>query len=252
MLSIRMQDACLLVNEIKIVNLRKPFLRIIHRPNGISEILRTPSETLARPRKPLSYYVKITNTKAGSLYNTEKHGLQGHWVYSTNNSISDIFRDKALQTILHNLDSELEQFELIRQYFSTVVNFLIKSYNFDVVVTSIPTLECITKENIIVDQSNLIKLPSLRYESKRYRSVRALLNGHKEGLPTRLFDWETLINIEAKHTTLDKRGIEGHNNILILTGTNVQYAGWLACEIKKIRGVKEVLPVSLFHMGGRG
>jgi hypothetical protein len=251
MLSIRMRDAHLLVNEIKIVDLRKPFLRIIQKSDGISGILRKPSETLVRPRKPLSYYVKITGTKAGALYNVEKHGLQSHWVYSTNNTISNVFKDKSLQTILKNLDSELEQFELIRQYLSVAVNFLVKSFDFDVILTSIPTLGSITKFNLVVDEVKLTKLPDLSYEPRRYRSVKALLKGHKEGLPTRLFDWEILTNITAKHTTLDRKALEGYNNILVLAGTNVQYAGFLAREVAKIRGVKEVLPVSLFHVGGR-
>ena len=251
MLSIRIRDANLLVNEIEIVNLREPFQRIVHKSDGIDSILRTPKETLSRPRKPLSYYVKITETKAGALYNIEKHGLQGHWVYSTNNSISDVFRDKALQTVLHSLDPEMEQYSLICQYISVVIGYLVKSYKFDVILSTIPTIEKLTKFPVIIDQSKLVRLPKLSYESKRFRSVKALLKGHEEGIPTRLFDWEILTKIDSRNTTLDKKKLEGYNNILVLAGTNVQYAGYLAKEISKVKGVKEVLPVSLFHVGGK-
>lgn len=249
MLSVRLREASLLVNEIEIVNLRKPFQRIVHKHKEIDSILRIPSETLARPRKPLSYYVKINESKAGALYNIEQHGLQGHWVYSTNNSISDVFRDKAIQTVLNNLDDEREQFQLLRQYISVIIGYLTQSYNFDVILTPILGVENLTKKKVITDTSKLTRLPDLRYESRRYRSVKALLNGHKEGLPARLFDWEVLTKIDSRHVTLDKKALEGYRNVLILTGTNVQYAGFLSREIQKVRSIKEVLPVSLFHVG---
>lgn len=248
MLSISVRNANLVINENDIVDLRKPFKRLVHVPEGVDTIIRTPSETLNAPRKPLAYYVKITNTKAGALYNIERHGLKSHWIYSTNPSKSDVFKDKTLQTILHHLDSEQEYIKAIRQYLTTVVNFVFKSYKFDVIYTSIPTLQSITKEPVIVDKSNLIKLPELPQETKRYRSVRALLNGHPEGLPARLFDWHVYKNINYRHTTLDKAQISGYTNVLILTGTNIQYAGFLYREIKKIPSVKEVLPVSLFRI----
>ena len=249
MLSVRMNEASLLINEIEVVNLRKPFQRIVHKHKDIDSVLRTPSETLSRPRKPLSYYVKITDSKAGALYNIEKHGLQGHWVYSTNNSVSDVFRDKALQTILRSIHDDREQVNLVRQYISVVLGYLTQSYDFDAVFTCLPGLEKFTKKEVITDTSKLVKLPTLNFESRRYRSVRALLNGHREGLPTRLFDWEVFTNIDSRHTSLDKKIFEGYRNVLILTGTNVQYAGFLAKELQKVRSIKEVLPVSLFHIG---
>lgn len=248
MLSINVKNACLVVNENSIVNLRKPFKRIVHIPEGVETIYRTPSETLSRARKPLPYYVKITNTKAGALYNIERHNLKSHWIYNTNSSISDIFKDKSLQTILHNLNIEQPSFETIRQYLSTVINFIFKSYNFDIIYTSIPTLSCITKENVISDDLKLIKLPDLKHESKRYRSVKALLKGHPEGLPARLFNWEVYTKITKRYTTLDKKILKGYTNVLVIVGTNIQYAGFLCKEIKKINGVKEVLPVSLFKI----
>lgn len=248
MLSVKVQDAQLVINQNEIVDLRKPFKRIVFVPEGVDTIMRTPSETLDAPRKPLVYYVKITNTKAGALYNIERHGLQSHWIYNTNPSKSAVFKDKTLQTILHNLNSEQENFDLIRNYLSTVVNFLYKSYSFDAIYTSIPTLQSLTKEPVIVDTSRLTKLPQLTYETKRYRSVRALLNGHPQGLPARLFDWKIYKHINFKHTTIDRKKLKGYNNILVLTGTNIQYAGFLCREIKKLPGVKEVLPVSLFKI----
>jgi len=248
MISVKVQDAHLVINQNEIVDLRKPFKRIVFVPEGVDTIMRTPSETLNALRKPLAYYVKITNTKAGALYNIERHGLQSHWIYNTNPSKSAVFKDKTLQTILHTLNSEQGNFDLIRNYISTIVNFLYKSYSFDIIYTSIPTLQSLTREPVIVDTSRLIKLPKLTHETQRYRSVRALLNGHPKGLPARLFDWEVYKNVSLKHTTLDKKKIKDYNNVLVLTGTNTQYAGFLCREIKKLPGIKEVLPVSLFKI----
>ena len=246
MIQIKLQDAHISVNGIRLVNLREPFQRIVNCPDGPSTLLRPPSQTLARTRKPLTYYVPMTSSKAGALYNMELHTLQSHWVYSTNTSVSPVFRDKALQTVLHNLDEQ----ENIRKYLEVVVGMLTKSYSFDAILTTIPHLNLMTSIPIIGDTTKLVKLPGRRFETRRYRTVRALLDGHK-GLPARLFDWEVFTEITSRHTTLDKKRFREYSSIMVLVGTNVQYAGWLTNELLKLRNVKEVLPVSMFYIGGR-
>ena len=246
MVNTKLVDAHLTVNGIRLVNLREPFQRIINCPDGSRHILRPPSETLARERKPLTYYVPMTNTKAGALYNMEIQKLQSHWVYSTNTSISPVFRDKAIQTTLHNLEND--ENELLRDYLKVIVNMLTKSYDFDVIFSPIPGLSMITRVPVIKDETLITKLPNKRQEMKRYRTIKALINGHK-GLPARLFDWRIYSEISLKASNLDKKLFKEYSRIMVLTGTNVQYAGWLTRELLKMRNVKEVLPVSMFHIG---
>jgi hypothetical protein len=245
-----LRESTLLSNGIEITDLRKPFQRIVRKSDGVDTLRHIPSETLARPRKPLYYYVPITKTVAGALYNTEYKGLQSHWVYSTNTSISDVYRDKALQHMLEHLHIETETNQKIRAYLSRVLELLIASYTFDCIVTPITSLSTLTNFSLAIDNSCLIKLPKRDGKSQRYNSVRALLNGHKEGIPSHILDWEIYNEIDlSRNTTFDRKKIEGNRSILIIAGTNTQYAGFLARELKKIRGVREVLPVSLFYIG---
>lgn len=240
----------LYINGFLVVDFHKPFHRLVGHASGIDRIMRTPSESLSRQKKPLTYYVKMTSTRAGALFNSDVRGLQCHWVYNTNTGISPLFRDKTLLTLLNNLDTSLDTYEKIRGDLKSIVWFLWKSFPFDLIMTSLRHLpELLPKVPIEVMPLMLTSLPrQIAVPSVRYGTLQALLKGHPGGVPLSLLTGESFRFLSLRHTNFQKEKIRGCKNVLIIEGTNTYYSGFLARELSFL-GVRNVLPTTLFHIG---
>jgi hypothetical protein len=250
--SVDFRETGLYINGFYVVDLKKPFHRIVgHEDRNIETILRAPSETL-REKKPLTYYVKFSQKKAGALFRSEVMGLKCHWLYNTNTSISPLFRDKALLTLLNTLDTpDMDAYAEVRRYLSTILRLLWKSYPFDCVFTSLRTIPLLLPEvPVVVQPLRLMRLPKNIFQpSVRYKTLAAVLQGHPEGIPLSLLTGESYKFLALRHTTFNKDELCGYKNILILEGTNTSYAGFLAREFTFISGIQECLPSTLFHIG---
>jgi len=252
MFSVQLHNSLLYVNNFHIVDLGKPFKRIIHNAAGIDPSLRTPAETLATVRKPLPYYVKFAEDRAGALFNMESRGFKCHWVYETQPDVSGLFRDKALLTLLHGLDTDSETYKSIRNYLRVIVRLIAHSFEFDCIVTSLPCAQLLCKTVPILHVTPVLRALPLRPAhliTKRYRTLRAVLKGHPEGIPLSVLNGESLNLITLRHTSFEKSLLAGMKNILILEGTNVNYSGFLAKELMYLPGISNVLPCTLFRIG---
>jgi hypothetical protein len=241
----------LYLNGFRVVDLKKPFHRIVGRDEGVNGILRSPSESLSRQKKPLTYYVKFAEKKAGALFHSEVIGLKCHWIYNTNTSISQLFRDKGLLTLLNVLETDMEVYAEVRRYLSSILRLLWKSYPFDCVVTSLKHLPLLLPGvPVVVMPLMLISLPKQpAFPSVRYKTLQAVLKGHSGSIPLSLLTGESFRFLALRHTSFEKEKLHVCKNILILEGTNTSYAGFLARELSFLSGVKEVLPTTLFHIG---
>lgn len=252
MFVIELHETQVYVNGFKVVDLKKPFHRIVvHEGKRIDDILRTPSESLSRQRKPLTYYVKFSDKKAGALFNSEVTGCKCHWIYNTNPAISPLFRDKALLTLLRMLDiAEIAEYAEIRRYLSTILRFLWKSFPFDCVVTSLRTVPLLLPDvPVIVMPLQLVSLPKeTSFCGSRYKTLAAVLKGHEGGVPLSLLTAASFKFLGLRHTTFDRHLLKGQKNILIIEGTNTSYAGFLARELAYLPGTREILPCTLFHI----
>ena len=239
----------LYINGFRLFDLKKPFHRIVGHTTGIESILRTPSESLSRQKKPLTYYVKFTNTKAGAMFNSDVKGLQCHWVYNTNTGISPLFRDKALLKLLTVIDTEnIEVYEDVRNYLKSIIWYLWKSYSFDCILTSLQHLPLLLPKVPIEVMPLLLKsLPGqIVNPSVRYETLQALLKGHPEGIPLSLLTAESYKFLALRHTSFNREFLKEKKSILIIEGTNTSYSGFLARELSFL-GVKNVLPTVLFR-----
>jgi hypothetical protein len=218
---------------------------------GVDHILRTPSESLSRQKKPLTYYVKFAENRAGALFNSEVSGLKSHWTYNTNTSVSPLFRDKALLTLLNVLDTDdMKVYGEIRKYLAGVLRLVWKSFPFDCIVTSLGKLPYLLPDiPIIVMPLMLTSLPRQRsFSSIRYTTLKAVLKGHPEGIPLSLLTGESFSFLSLRHTTFERDLLKDMKNILIVEGTNTSYSGFIAREFSFLEGVKEVLPITIFHI----
>ncbi len=249
MFTIDLHDTQLYINTFRILDLKKPFHRIVGDPENIQKILRTPSESLSRQKKPLTYYVPFSDTRAGAMFHSEVSGLKCHWIYNTNSSVSPLFRDKALLTLLNFLDASGNTYEEVRRYLSSLLYLLWNSFSFDCILTSIRTLPLLAPDlPIVVMPLKLTSLPAkIAFMTDRYKTLQAVLKGHPNGIPLSLLTGESYRFISLRHTTFDKSLIKNKKNILIVEGTNTSYAGFLARELSFL-GVKEILPTTLFHI----
>ncbi len=252
MFALELHGTELYINGFKILDLKRPFHRIVGNTTGIDTILRTPSESLSRQKKPLTYYVKFSEKKAGALFHSEVCGLKSHWLYNTNTSISPLFRDKALLTLLNILDtSSLEVYEEVRRYLRSIIRLVWKSFPFDCIITSLRTLPLLLPDlPVIFMPLRLTSLPKhIAFPSVRHKTLQAVLHGHSEGIPLSLLTGESYNFLSLRHTTFEKNSLKEYKNILIIEGTNTAYSGFLARELAFLCGVKEVLPCCIFHIG---
>ena len=258
----------LYINGARIVDLKKPFQRIVgNHGESISKILRAPQESLSRKKRPLTYYVKFSEYKAGALFNSDIDGLKCHWVYNTNPSISPLFRDKVLLSLVNLLDTPMEIYGEICQYLRSIIMLLWKSFSFDCIYSSIRTLPFLLSYDdipIITAPLNLVRLPKKcpwgdkditsgdrggRNGLERYKILQAILKGHPKGIPLSILTGTSynLISL-VRDTTFNRDILKGKKNILIVESTNTAYAGFLSREISSLPGVKETLPVCFFHI----
>jgi hypothetical protein len=250
MFTIELHGTDLYINGFRILDLKKPFHRIVGDSKGVAELLRTPSESLSRKKKPLTYYVKFSETKMGALFHSEVAGLQCHWVYNTNTGVSPLFRDKALLTLLTALDTPLETYTEVRRYLTTILTLLWNSFSFDCIFTSLSVLPSLLPGiPVCVAPLRLMTLPKPAASfTSRQRTLHAVLRGHPEGIPLSLLTGESYNFLSLRHTSFEKSSIKNYKSMLVVEGTNTAYSGFLARELTFL-GVKEVLPVCLFHIG---
>jgi len=249
--TIELHGTDLYINGFRVLDLKKPFHRIVGNRESIDSILRTPSESLSRQKKPLTYYVKFTEKKAGAMFNSEVCGLKSHWLYNTNTSISPLFRDKALLTLLNVLDTpSIEVYEDVRKYLKSIVRLVWKSFPFDCILTSLRTLPLLLPDlPIILAPLRLVSLPKqIAFPSVRYKTLQAVLQGHSDGVPLSLLTGESYNFLSLRYTTFERASLKNLKNILIIEGTNTAYAGFLARELSFLCGIKEILPTTLFHI----
>lgn len=249
-------------NRFTITNLKRPFQNIVHSTKIAKQ--RRPIDTFMDGtrllKKLLIYEIPIKKSTYGTLFRSSIQGFPSHWVYETNKTISPLFRDKVLHKILHeDLLKEDEAFENIRQHLKVIMNLLVKSYDFDLILTDIENLASFTLPlPIIYDDAKLVSVPPP--STVRLKTVRALLRKHESKLPLKTFDWQLLSHISlTRHSTFDLNRLKGYTNILIISGTNPYYAGFLARELGRVRRDKEEaterskltfnpLPVTLFSV----
>ena len=251
MFTVELHETELYINTFRVVDLRKPFHRILHDKESVERLLRTPSESLSRQKKPLTYYVKFAERKAGAMFNSEVAGLRCHWIYNTNTSVSPLFRDKALLTMLSVLDQqEVEIYAEVRRYLSSILRLLCKSFAFDCVVTSLHVVPMLIPDfPVIVLPLKLTSLPKqVARPSARYTTLQAVLKGHPEGIPLSLLTGSSYNFLSLRHTSFDRDVLKDKKNILIIEGTNTSYSGFLAREFAFL-GVREVLPTTIYHIG---
>lgn len=242
-------------NRFTITNLKRPFQNIVHTEKSVIE-KKKPWETFIKNnsllKSPLSYHIPIRANTYGTLFRASFQQFPSHWVYDTNKSLSPLFRDKVLHKILHeNLLKEDETSEGIRQHLQIIINLLAKSYDFDVILTDIKNLASFTLPiPIIYDNAKLVSIPTP--SSVRLRTIQAILRKHKTELPLRAFDWQLLKDVSlTRHSTFDLKQLKPYTNVLVVVGTNVYYAGFLAMELRRIKGeVFDPLPVTLFNVVG--
>lgn len=241
----------LYLNGFRVIDLKNPFHRIVRRDEGVDGILRSPSESLSRQKKPLTYYVKFAEKKAGALFHSEVVGLKCHWIYNTNTGISQLFRDKGLLTLLNVLDTDIEVYAEVRRYLSSILRLLWKSFPFDCVLTSLKHLPLLLPGvPVVVMPLALTSLPKQgTAPSVRYKTLEAVLKGHNGSIPMSLLTGESFRFLSLRHTTFEREKFHSCKNVLIIEGTNTAYSGFLARELSFLGGVKEVLPTCLFHIG---
>jgi len=240
-------------NNFVITDLKKPFKNIVSSPIVNPENL---ARTFEKPgglirSMPYPFYVQIKKQALGSLFRGTFHGYPSYWVYETNSTLSPLFRDKVLHKILQeDLMTESETYQGIRQHFKILINLLVRSYAFDVIVTDIKNIASFTFSiPIIHDSAILTRMP--QPITPRLKTIRALHRGSEE-LPLSLFDWQLLDHISLqRYSSFDVHQLRNYKNILLLIGTNVYYAGFLAKEIRKlwVTGRQfEPLPITLFRV----
>lgn len=246
-----LHETVLHINSFRILDLKKPFQRIVGDQESVDKLLRTPTESLSRAKKPLTYYVKFSEKRAGAMFHSEVQGLKCHWVYNTNTSVSPLFRDKALTILLKTLNTENETYKEIRRYLTGIIRLLWKSFSFDCILTSIETLPLLLPEvPMIVTPLILKSLPKqTAFPSVRHKTLQAVLKGHPEGIPLSLLTGDSYNFLSLRHTNFDKMLLQDKKKVLIIEGTNTYYAGFLAREFYFLQGIKEVLPTTLFHIG---
>ena len=140
-------------------------------------------------------------------------------------------------------------YERVRQYVCVVLNLLMTSFPFDCLYTDIPEIKHLSLPfPVIIDDTVLIKMEGVL---PHQRLQHAILERHTY-IPLRLCDWRTFdhIRLVGPNTSFRAGVLEQHRNILLLTGTNPFYAGFLSREFHSM-GYEEVLPVSLFSVNRR-
>lgn len=254
MIYVTFEEGKIKANRFTVTDLKKPFQNIIHT----KKIKRYPKPSLYYEDKygglldsPPVYYVRIKTNTFGSLFRHNFNDYPLFWVYETNKLLSPLFRDKVIHKMLDE-DLLKEENESISQHIKVIVNLLIKSYNYDAVLTDIKNLTAFTwAVPMIYDDSALVKLP--RDSSPRINVLQGILKNHQEGIPLRLLDSQTfdLISL-TRHTTFDLEQLEDYNSVLILSGTNFFYSSFIAKKLRTIKRERkelfEPLPVSLFKV----
>ena len=238
---IKVQNNYLTSNYKRIANLRWP-----------DSIRRTSSSRMSLHRlfEPPKYFVdnkeayrlQVSTEKYTQLNVTRKtwDGLC-YWVYSTNGSLTPLFRDKSVQYVLRSLRQNREVCDRV----FTVVSLILYSYDFECILTDISELaESGLGRPVICDDVNIIK-----YDSDvdgKDRVLRNLLQTHKS-IPLRLMNEDILRRVSLESSNWDRSKLNGATRVLILVASNMAYASYLYRNLQ----LEGALPVSLFNVTSR-
>ncbi len=252
MLHLTCKEGRLLVNwRHELVRLNSPFQRITDersRKRGKAHLTMAPSQTFTESQRPRAYRISFKNQhQTAALFVSGSRGLQSQLLYDTNRHISALFREKALHSLLNNLDADAEPYPAIRRYLRIMLNVLCASYPFDGVLTDIPALHGLELDLPVVQKTwNLVKVPPSRltWFCTYCWLVERALRAH-QAIPLPCLDGRVLRDIDLAHTDFRSEDLGGHTKMLFVTGTNTFYAGFIARELRN-RGYQEVLPVTLF------
>ncbi len=237
------QEGLVVANGFKLVDLTKPF----HEVKSISQCKkngtfnREPSETLSTDRL-LYYHCTINDQYCGRLAKIYSRDglLKCHGLYETKGGISKLLRIRALSSMM-NKECNGPYTERSSLFISTIVNLLVKSENFQVVLKdfsidldiNIPVESC---EWSFVD-------PNIDGSVEK-RLLATLVKQHGE-VPLSVFD-RMIYRLPVESTNIDLSKLEDYDRILLLSATNGFYASYLAKLLYKVFPEKEILPLTLF------
>lgn len=238
---IKCNDYKLLVNSREVVDLSKGFggihdLRI--RKSSKDADNMDPAKLANGPRYK-RYFVKIDEHRYYKMKISYEHNLRSQIIYSTRENISELFKSKALNFILHNLSHDNGDFKAIRRALSTTINLISNSYAFDEIVTDIPSVTTL-KLNLpikLIDAS-LVK-PNEVYESQ----LNLLIKKYKK-VPFRVLPPEVLTRLQMDDTTLPELRDQIQGRVLLISGINKSSCGLISRELSNSTN----LPVTLFNL----
>lgn len=237
-INLRMIDSVLEANDYEIVDLGKPFLGSVDKRKYKRRLKLLPSETLQKPKTIAMYRCQLDRYNFAALYRLYAEDLMRcHAVYKTVRSVSKLFKSKSLQKLLLD-DSQVRESAMF--YISRVLNVVVKSGDFEFVVTDFEIPGLITPQ--FVNRWGINKFPDEYSEemgllSKIFNATRIPLLSLDGNI--RKFDPE-------KHTDIDISVIGDHRNVIVLSGINGFYASYLTDYFYSKMPDREFLPLTLF------
>jgi hypothetical protein len=231
--NIRYENSQLFIDNLKIVDVRKPFLYRTDRLNKKSsmDMIRVrPEETWTGHGR--RFIVPIDSRHFCSMIIARKYQFKSQCLYNTNAGISRLIRNKVLKYCVDNPDLYVD----LKNDLIKIITKICNSWDFDSIITDISWVSELNLKPTIKCNWNLIN-PDLH--SKVDFSINHLISTYKK-IPLNILPFEALDKCSLyKDTDFEKFD---YKSPLILINTNSCLSGYLAKSLG--RG----LPVTIFKL----
>lgn len=239
-------NGLLYVNNYELVNLHAPFCSKTtetKKKSSEGKLIRSPSEILSDDHC-YRFRIKVQETYY-AMYRSSINSHVSQGIYLTNDKTSQVFRSRALnQVIIDALNGNLPSFTHI---ISTIINLVLASYEFDVILTDCPLIKSLelSKKCIDIDW-NVIDYPV----SNAYTGIMmAIIKGHGH-LPLTCIDHNVMKTLNISMTDANISGLSQYKCPLILTQSNRYFVHFVYSYLKNDLNIVG-LPVCLFYINRR-
>lgn len=254
MIRLKLEEGILKANWYPICNLRRPYRRSIDvvksrwRSHTGSYIARTPNEVMNLGTSH-RYRFRTSSGHYHALIPTSKGHLRTNCIYSTKKKCASRMVANSLVQLFNTLDSDDHYIVEIRALLEKVVAKVVASYDFDVIISDLPDPLLLipqkVADSVTVIPANFSMVK--QYPDPEFRSTNAILRYH-EKLPLRLLHTHNFLKLPEENTDIDFRAMHKDARVLVLSGMNPMYAGYLANTLRANYKVKDVLPVGIFRI----
>lgn len=254
MINLKIKNGILQANGYKICNLRTPFVRSIDikksgwKSRVSSYIGRTPSEVLALGGQ-YKYRFRTSKGHYHALSPYSKGNLRTNYIYKSPQHCAGIFVANALTKLFKTLSSDKPQFEEIKSILTVVINKVVSSYNFDLIISDLPNPTDLISPNFCTNKTILPANFNLTEEvpKQEFKYINSIVRYHKK-IPLRILDSAEFLTLHPKYTDIDFSSIQKNTRVLVISMMNPLYAGYIAHVMSKFYKIKDVLPVSIFKI----